>query len=243
MLELDLVAVPAGRLEQGTRVNEVDSVHLAHRDLDVERGYFLKEVPRHEVDVGAFQLLRAPVTWSQWCEALPEMRRVARRRDEPGDHPVNGVSFQMAVRFCERASDVTGQVLRLPTESEWERACRGDDGREYPWGSSYATGLANLRDLGRGRTVPVGTFRDGASPYGLLDMAGNVDEWTSTSYAPYAGAPAEVPAVESWAVDPHVTRGGDWMDDRDLARCARRHAVYPPRRGAGFRVASNSHDG
>jgi formylglycine-generating enzyme required for sulfatase activity len=240
MIELDLVSVPAGKLQQGTRIDDVGSVYLAHLDLDVERGYFLKEVPRHQVEVAAFHLLRTPVTWSQWYEVLPEMRRRSSRPDEPTDHPVDGVSFPMAVRFCERASDLTGQLVRLPTESEWERACRGDDGREYPWGSSYGTGLANLRDLGHGRTLPVGSFPDGASPYGPLDMAGNVDEWTSTPYAPYPGAPGEVPTVESWAVDPHVTRGGDWLHGRDLARCARRHAVYPPRPGAGFRVASGS---
>lgn len=238
VLDLDMVSVPAGRLQQGTPADEVDSVHFAHRDLDVERGYFLKEAPRHRVDVESFRLLRTPVTWSQWYEVLPGTRRRS-RRDEPGDHPVSDVSFQMAVRFCERASGLTGEVLRLPTESEWEWAARGDDGREYPWGSAYERGLANLRDLGRGVTVPVGMFRDGASHYGLLDMAGNVDEWTSTLYSPYAGATPEVPAVEHWAVDPHVTRGGDWAHDRDLARCARRHAVYPPRRGAGFRVASS----
>lgn len=61
-----------------------------------------------------------------------------------------------------------------------------------------------------------------------------------TPYRPYPGAPAEVPTVEGWAVDPHITRGGGWMHDRDLARCARRHAVYPPRRGAGFRVVVDS---
>jgi toxoflavin biosynthesis protein ToxD len=73
-----------------------------------------------------------------------------------------------------------------------------------------------------------------------MDLVGNVDEWTSSVYAPYPDAPAQVPDVEAWASDPHITRGGGFMHHRDLARCARRHALYPPMRGAGFRLVRDA---
>nr|WP_277924679.1 SUMF1/EgtB/PvdO family nonheme iron enzyme [Microbacterium ureisolvens] len=94
-----------------------------------------------------------------------------------------------------------------------------------------------------GGTTPVGSFPDGASPFGVLDMAGNVDEWTSTRYAPYPGAPADVPVLETWAFDPHITRGGAFRHDRDLARCARRHGAYEADLaaiGVGFRLAADA---
>jgi formylglycine-generating enzyme required for sulfatase activity len=71
-------------------------------------------------------------------------------------------------------------------------------------------------------------------------LAGNVDEWTSTLYGPYPGAPEDVVAIEAWALDPHITRGGSWRQHRDLARCARRHSVYPGGLGAGFRLVRTS---
>jgi toxoflavin biosynthesis protein ToxD len=154
----------------------------------------------------------------------------------PSRHPIDGVRWEQAQRFCVWLSDRLGELFRLPTEDEWERAARGDDTREYPWGDEYDANCANLAEARLGGTTPVGSFPRGASPFGVLDLAGNVDEWTATVYAPYPGAPADVPARESWALDPHVTRGGSWRQHRDLARCARRHGVYPGNLGAGFRL-------
>lgn len=77
----------------------------------------------------------------------------------------------------------------------------------------------------------------------MLDLAGNADEWTSTRYAPYPGAPAEVPATEEWAFDPHITRGGAFRHDIDLARCARRHGAYErdlAAIGVGLRLAADA---
>lgn len=161
----------------------------------------------------------------------------------PADHPVSGVAWADAVAFTGWMSERLGVAVRLPSEDEWERAARGDDAREFPWGDEYRPGLANLVDAGLDTTTPVGSFPDGASPFGVLDMAGNVDEWTSTLYAPYPGAPAEVPAVEDWAFDPHITRGGAFRHDRDLARCARRHSAYEQDLaaiGVGFRLAADA---
>lgn len=95
-------------------------------------------------------------------------------------------------------------------------------------------------ELGLGHALPVGSLPLGASAFGVLDMAGNVDEWTATEYYPYAGAPDDVPVVEDQAFGRHITRGGGFVHSRDLARCSRRHGIYTPGGGAGFRVAANS---
>lgn len=238
--QVDWVEIPAGLLLRGTPVSEVAEVARRYADTGVPVEWYLKEAPRSEIHVPAFRIARTPVTVGQWARFASATGRPVPRA--PEDHPVIGIAWEEATAYCRWfAKQLGGVEVRLPTEDEWERAARGDDGLEFPWGERYRTGLANLVDLGVGTTTPVGSFPDGASPFGVLDMAGNADEWTSTLYAPYPGAPAEVPDSEDWAYDRHITRGGAFRHDRDLARCARRHGAYEPDLeaiGVGFRLAA-----
>jgi len=239
--EVDWVHIPAGVVQRGTPAAELDAVAARYADTGVRAAWFRKEAPRTAVHVPAFRIARTPVTVAEWTAFAAETGRAV--PSDPADHPVIGVAWADAVAYCGWLGERLGTDLRLPTEDEWERAARGDDDREFPWGSEYRTGLANLHDLGLGTTTPVGSFPAGASPFGVLDLAGNADEWTSTRYAPYAGAPADVPAVEDWAFDPHITRGGAFRHDRDLARCARRHGAYEADLaaiGVGFRLAADA---
>jgi formylglycine-generating enzyme required for sulfatase activity len=232
-LAVGWVDIPAGDLVRGTPAGEVDAVAVEH---GLPRSYFAKEAPRSVVPVARFAIARVPVTVDQW-RSYTRAARITFETDEPGSHPIDDVSWLAATGFCRWAADELRLPVRLPAEVEWERAARGDDARAYPWGDDFDPALANLAEHGAGHALPVGSLPAGASPFGVLDMAGNVDEWTSTVYGPYPGAPDDVPAVEEWAADPHVTRGGDYRHHRDLARCARRHAVYAPRVGAGLRLA------
>ena len=101
------------------------------------------------------------------------------------DHPVVNVSWKDAVAFCRWLSQASGKTIRLPTEAEWEKAARGDDGRIYPWGDEPPTKeLCNFSN-NVGDTTPVGQYPAGASLCGALDMAGNVWEWTGSLYGPY----------------------------------------------------------
>ncbi|WP_136024198.1 formylglycine-generating enzyme family protein [Microbacterium sp. K27] len=237
--QIEWVDIPAGALQRGTPLDQVDALTVRYAHTGVPRAWYEKETPRTQVVVPAFRLARTPVTVAQWrvfAEATG-----ARALSGIDEHPVVGVSWDEATAYAAWIGSQLGVDARLPTEDEWERAARCDDTREFPWGDEYVQGRANLFDLGLGTTTPVGSFPDGASPFGVLDMAGNVDEWTSTLYAPYPGAPDDVPAVEDWAADPHITRGGAFRHDVDLARCARRHGAYEEDLvavGIGLRLAA-----
>ncbi len=124
------------------------------------------------------------------------------------DHPVVLVNHADARAFADWLSVKTNKPWRLPTETEWEKAARGTDGRWFPWGNAYAPGLLNAHDQGPFDTVPVGSYADGRSPFGLNDAAGQVFEWTST------------PAGK----DRFYVKGGSW-DDKGCGVCrpAARH--------------------
>lgn len=229
----DLILVPAGTLQRGTPSEEIEGVVARHADLALPRSYFAKETPRAEVEVPAFWIGRVPVT----CADHEEHCREVGSEPVPGpEHVPVILSYESALTFCAWLSERWSEPVGLPTEIQWERAARGDDDREYPWGDEFDPTRANLAEARIGDLTPVGSFPTGASPFGVLDLVGNVDEWTSSTYAPYPGADADVPTGEEWAVDPHVTRGGSFFHHRDLARCARRHALYAPLVTAGFRI-------
>ena len=151
------------------------------------------------------------------------------------DHPVVQVSARDAAAFCAFYG------LRLPSDEEWEYAARGADGRRFPWGdappeedgrrrANFGTNKCCAPDPGDGygRTAPVGRFPAGASPFGLLDMAGNVWEWTAS---PFPGRPAEV-----------ALRGGGWGNNPYCLRTSYRHG-NPPDIGldmVGFRCAAGA---
>ena len=128
-----------------------------------------------------------------------------------------GANWHDARTYCQWLSQAIGQSVTLPSEAEWEKAARGaDDARAYPWGDDFDAARCNDSESGFGDTTPVGVFLNGASPYGCLDLAGNVWEWT----------------------DERGVRGGSWHNRRGYARCASRGRLHPGDRLSiiGFRV-------
>jgi formylglycine-generating enzyme required for sulfatase activity len=124
-------------------------------------------------------------------------------------HPVVMVSLADAEAFAKWLSAQTGKAWRLPSEQQWEKAARGVDGRWFPWGNEYDAVKLNSHDKGPFTTLPVASFPDGASPFGMMDAAGQVFEWTAT------------PAGDGRS----IVKGGSW-DDKGCGVCrpAARHS-------------------
>jgi formylglycine-generating enzyme required for sulfatase activity len=218
-IEDSLIEIPAGETVIGTDIETV----RAGIDRDVpgfRQEWLQKEIPRHVLAVDAFRITRVPLTIAQ-VRALG----VEPTRAGGPDHPAT-LGVAGTLRLCATLSASTGKETRLPTEEEWVRAARGDDLRIYPWGDEWRDDAANMDTAGHGATCPVGQYPAGESAFGLLDMAGNTDELTSTIYAPFPGAPTDVPDHEEWARAPYVTKGGGFTHMRDVARCDRRHGIY-----------------
>jgi len=144
---------------------------------------------------------------------------------ELGDHPAVNVTWHDAAAYCEWLSEKTGRPYRLPTEAEWEKAARGADGRQFPWGDEWDASKCNTAEGGPGTTTPVGQYSpDGDSPYGVADMAGNVWEWCADWFQAYQG---NVFPDADYGETYRVLRGGSWDNLQDLARCAARHGNDP----------------
>ncbi len=175
------------------------------------KGTNSEEGPAHFLKVSAFYIDQTEVTNAAYQEfvratgsAVPG--RWQRTWPPPGTDnlPVTRVSWDDAAAFCHWASK------RLPTEAEWELAARSNDGRLFPWGNDFEPQRANTLDSQSQRPRPVGSYPQGASPFGVLDMAGNVWEWTADDFAPYFGSFVRPAIAGSRA---KVIRGGSFGSD------------------------------
>lgn len=158
--------------------------------------------------------------------------------DESPNQPVVGVSWYEAKAYVTWLAVETGLAIDLPTEAQWEKAARGVDGRIYPWGNESPNDQRLNYAWNIGKTVEVGSYPDGASPYGALDMAGNVWEWTATKWIETYENYANMVNNDKEGDAPRALRGGALRDPSDLVRSASRGWYHPHYREGyiGFRV-------
>lgn len=193
------------------------------------------ETPYHPVQLPDYRISQTPITNRQYAAFLQRTGHVPPRKPRwflqeppPGkeEHPVTGVSWHDAVAYCAWLSQVTTRCYRLPTEAEWEKAARWNQAHQYaqryPWGDEWRDGCCNLN---RTETTPVNAYLAGASPYGCLDMVGNVEEWTSTLW----GSRREVSDY------PYPYRADDGREDPKAATHLAR--LYRVHRGGCYRDA------
>ena len=195
--------------------------------------------PSHEVYLDTFAIDRTEVTNAAFARFVGETGQRPPGWDETllethANHPVVGVRWLEADAFCRWTGN------RLPTEAEWEKAARGTDGRRYPWGNDWLDGRANTAESGHDGVLPVGAFPDGASPYGVLDMAGNAAEWVADYFAfdYYQQSPTRNPQGPEEVMD-HGLRGGSWASPAAQTQTFFRdssHSASPNLR-VGFRCA------
>jgi len=211
--EPEMVLIPAGEFLMGS-------------DPRKDQDAFNDEQPQHPLYLHDYYLAKTPVTNAQYLAFVQATDRSAPSHWEDGkiprgkeNHPVVNVTWRDAVAYCRWLSQVTGKPYRLPSEAEWEKAARGVDGRIYPWGNQWDASRCNTIEGGPGDATPVGAYPQGVSPHGLLDMAGNVWEWTSSLYRSYPYQ-ADDGREDAESSDSRVLRGGSFSGNRWLARCA-----------------------
>jgi formylglycine-generating enzyme required for sulfatase activity len=235
-------SIPTATLGVGaTRVNENDGAEMVY----VPSGEFLMgsededayktEKPEHIVYLDGYWIYKHEVTNAQYQRCI-EAGVCSGNLGlySENENPAVYINWHMAESYCEWVGG------RLPTEAEWEKAARGDDGRTYPWGETRPScGIANYYGC-RSGTAPVGSYLDNVSPYGALDMAGNVWEWVADWYGAdyYAVSPYSNPTGPATGIY-RVVRGGSWSNNAWYLRTSDRLSYKPDTTDqlCGFRCA------
>lgn len=222
--------------EAAYRLDEAAYGHSVTR----QARWYENEPNRHEVTLPAFAITRTPITNRQYADFIAATKHAApsvdaatwrsyklnhsyeralryawtQGRPPKGreDHPVVLVTHADAVAYADWLTRVTGRRWRLPSEAEWEKAVRGTDGRTFPWGNGWDPSRLNSHDQGPFGTTPAGAFAAGVGPFGVLDGAGQVFEWTAT-------------AADGGKTERYIVKGGSWDDSGcGVCRPAARHA-------------------
>jgi iron(II)-dependent oxidoreductase len=243
----EMAWIPAGEFTMGADQEQIDALWQRMGWPAGWKQSDQDESPAHKVYLDGFWIYRYEVTNEQYAKFVSATGRSAPSHWSGGripsgleKHPMWNVSWEDAKAYCEWAG------VRLPTEAEWEKAARGTDGRVWPWGNEWDPKKCNAYGRADGfyYTAPVGSFPQGVSPYGVMDMAGNVWEWCADYYDDdyYAQSPARNPTGPTSGSE-RALRGGSWCVNPGYTRTADRGRYFPAYGGIvciGLRAASKS---
>jgi formylglycine-generating enzyme required for sulfatase activity len=235
---LEMVPISAGSFWMGSPVSEA-------REYDSER-------PQHRVTIKPFSMGKYPITQAQW-QAIAATEPIEFPLDpnpakfQGADRPIERVSWFEAIEFCRRLSRLSGKRYQLPSEAQWEYACRGGTTTPFHFGERLPQHLVNYYGWsGNGKkpegTATVGVFRI-ANPFGLYDMHGNVHEWCLDHWHDnYKKAPIDGSAWLEVEEEERIIRGGFWLSYAKHCRCAYRDSREPDLRSSaiGFRVVCDA---
>lgn len=221
----EMVYIPPGEFIMGTSDEQIDSLLRQFPTL----GLLLldNDKPQHRVYLDGYWIYKYEVTVAQYrkfCNETGRQMPTAPPWGWQNDHPIVNVTWYDAVAYCEWSG------VQLPMEAQWEKAARGTDGRIWPWENQWDSSKCNSCESGIKRTTPIGSYPQGTSPYGLMDMAGNVYEWCADWYDKnyYVSAPDRNPQGPSAGIW-RVLRGGSWLVISIYVRVANREGSSPDR--------------
>ncbi len=268
-IEIDMVEIPGGSFLMGTSYAELEQISGEYKRYvydPVQSRYadelIAMEVPQHKVNIEAFRLSKFEITQRQWraVALLPSVDidlPIDPSFFKGEDRPVEEITWQQAIEFCARLSRKTGIEYSLPSEAEWEYACRAGTTTQFNVGDNITPNLANFNarypygaappSVSRDRTISVGSLGT-ANGFGLFDMHGNVSEWClDTWHENYNGAPNDGRAWKNHGGSPwlgcgeqyRVVRGGSWLQG-PMRSAGRSRAWWTNNKNyfTGFRIAS-----
>jgi len=213
-----MVYVPAGDFTMGTNIG------------------FDYEFPEHKVFLEGFHIDKYEVSNMQYKRFIDYTGHPAPHNWKKGSFPGGKGFFPVTdIFYTDAAAYAKWAGKRLPTEAEWEKAARGTDGYNYPWGNQWKKGFANIRPtMGFGSMKPIGSYPEGISKYGAYDMCGNVWEWTSSDFEAYKG---NSEPNDNFGKGNKVIRGGSYRQSEVMGQSIRRDFMDPEKRRSdvGFR--------
>ena len=220
----DVIIPPVNRIPEGAFLMGSDPLH--------DPLFLADETPQHTVSLQRYEIGSYPLTVAEYhcflqATGYQEPRELYSTawsdQCQHPEHPVTCITREDAQTYAHWLSQRTGQLWRLPTEAEWEKAARGSNGWVYPWGNGWNPLWLNWYGEGPADITPVGMYRHNRSPYGCYDMVGNVWEWTNTLFRPYPYQLEDGRETPTGDGIP-ILRGGSWYSHREELRAAYRNS-------------------